>query len=113
MKEYITKAKVIEAIEKAIAPEITTIGDYETIGVFTKESIEQIVSNLPAADVAPVRHGKWKPVKYNAHCSCGKSYGTYHFLCSACNHIAYSQPYGLTYCPNCGALMREDEHEAN
>ena len=52
MKEYITKAKVIEAIEKAVAPEITTIGDYETIGVFTRESIEQIVSNLPAADVA-------------------------------------------------------------
>lgn len=55
-----------------------------------------------------VRHGKWKPVKYNAHCSCGKSYGTYHFLCSACNHIAYSQPYGLTYCPNCGARMDEE-----
>lgn len=52
MREYITKAKVIEAIEKAVAPEITTIGDYETIGVFTRESIEQIVSNLPAADVA-------------------------------------------------------------
>lgn len=55
-----------------------------------------------------VRHGKWKPVKYNAHCSCGKSYGTYHFLCSACNHIAYSQPYGLTYCPNCGARMDKE-----
>ena len=108
MKEYITKAKVIEAIEKAIAPEITTIGDYETIGVFTRESIEQIVSNLPAADVAPVRHGKWKPVKYNACGSCGKSYGTYHFLCSACNHIAYSQPYRLTYCHNCGARMDEE-----
>ena len=57
MKEYITKAKVIEAIEKAVAPEITTIGDYETIGVFTRESIEQIVSNLPATDVAEVRRG--------------------------------------------------------
>lgn len=62
MREYITKAKVIEAIEKAIAPEITTIGDYETIGVFTRESIERIVSNLPAADVAEVvrcRDCKW------------------------------------------------------
>lgn len=54
MNEYITKAKVIEAIEKAVAPEITTIGDHETIGVFTRESIEQIVSNLPTADVAEV-----------------------------------------------------------
>lgn len=61
MREYITKAKVIEAIEKSVAPEITTIRDYETIGVFTRESIEQIVSNLPAADVAEVRHGRWIP----------------------------------------------------
>ena len=54
MNEYITKVKVIEAIEKAVAPEIITIGDHETIGVFTRESIEQIVSNLPTADVAEV-----------------------------------------------------------
>lgn len=54
MNEYITKVKVIEVIEKAVAPEIITIGDHETIGVFTRESIEQIVSNLPTADVAEV-----------------------------------------------------------
>lgn len=54
MNEYVTKAKVIEAIEKAVAPEIITIRDHETIGVFTRESIEQIVSNLPTADVAEV-----------------------------------------------------------
>lgn len=54
MNEYITKVKVIEAIEKAIAPEIITIGDHETIGVFTRESIKQIVSNLPTADVSEV-----------------------------------------------------------
>ena len=73
--------------------------------------MKRMVESVPAADVAPVRHGKWKPVKYNAHCSCGKSYGTYHFLCSACNHIAYSQPYGLTYCPNCGAKMDKEDTE--
>lgn len=73
----------------------------------TTKELFGLVMAMPAADVAPVRHGKWTPVKYNAHCSCGKSYGTYHFLCSACNHIAYSQPYGLSYCPNCGAKMDE------
>ena len=110
MKEYITKAKVIEAIEKAVAPEITTIGDYETIGVFTRESIEQIVSNLPAADVAEVRHGKW--VEYpRAH----------YFKCSECK---YTVPYRKAifvngnreydYCPSCGARMdKEDEHEVS
>ena len=52
-----------------------------------------------------VQHGQWKPVKYNVHCSCGKSYGTYHYECSACGHVAYAQPYGLKFCPNCGARM--------
>ena len=94
MKEYIEKADAINLL-----------------WLFADESCASVVSDcegLPAADVAPVRHGKWKPVKYNAYCSCGKSYGTYHFLCSACNHIAYSQPYRLTYCLNCGARMDEE-----
>lgn len=106
-KEYITKAQVIEAIEKAVAPVITTIGDYETIGVFTRKSIEQIVSNIPAADIAEVRHGRW--IEYpRAH----------YFKCSECK---YTVPYRkavlvngsreYNYCPNCGAHMdKEDEH---
>lgn len=94
MKEYIEKEDAINLL-----------------WLFADESCASVVSDfegLPADDVAPVRHGKWEPVKYNACCSCGKSYGTYHFLCSACNHIAYSQPYRLTYCPNCGARMDEE-----
>ena len=92
MADYIEREAALAAIRERCAP--------------CGEGIEALKS-VPAADVAPVRHGKWTPVKYNAHCSCGKSYGTYHFLCSACNHIAYSQPYGLNYCPNCGAKMDE------
>lgn len=62
-------------------------------------------------DVQPVVHGKWKPVRYTTYCSCGKSYETYHYLCTACNHIAYAQPYGLKYCPNCGAKMDKEVND--
>lgn len=62
-------------------------------------------------DAQPVVHGKWKPVRYTTHCSCGKSYETYHYLCTACNHVAYAQPYGLKYCPNCGAKMDKEANE--
>lgn len=114
MKEYITKAKVIEAIEKAVAPEITTIGDYETIGVFTRESIERIVSNLTAADVAEVRHGRWipkinhtyMPVEYDENgAPILHRYTSYY--CSLCGREeAKEEP----YC-HCGARMdKEDEH---
>ena len=71
----------------------------------------EIIETEPSADVAPVVHGKWKPVRYTTYCSCGKSYETYHFLCTACNHVAYAQPYGLKYCPNCGAKMDKEANE--
>lgn len=103
MKEYIERAAVEEMLENA-----QLISDGEYCGYCTEDVN---LGSIPAADVAPVRHGKWKPVKYNACCSCGKSYGTYHFLCSACNHIAYSQPYRLTYCPNCGARMDKEDNK--
>lgn len=102
MNEYITKAKVIEAIEKAVAPEIITIGDHETIGVFTRESIEQIVSNLPAADVAEVRHGRWEflgPNRLIKSCMCG--------TCSVC-HVRSVYIVNTAICPNCGARMDKE-----
>lgn len=47
------------------------------------------IKQLPAADVAPVRHGKWIRHGDWSECSlCGES-GTSH----------------IKYCPNCGAKM--------
>ena len=57
------------------------------------------VREIPAADVAPVRHGRWiKPVPGD-----GEPY------CSEC-HVEQPWFYGYgyyhrDYCPNCGALM--------
>lgn len=52
------------------------------------------IKQLPAADVAPVRHGRWVcngiPDSMLSKCSvCGILYGAYSF----------------NYCPNCGAKM--------
>lgn len=96
MKEYIERAAAVKKFEN-YRRDCEEENDERAAQIF-EDCVSELMA-LPAADVAPVRHGKWKPVKYNAYCSCGKSYGTYHFLCSACNHIAYSQPYRLTYCP--------------
>lgn len=69
------------------------------------------IEATPTIDARPVVHGKWKPVRYTTYCSCGKSYETYHYLCTACNHVAYAQPYGLKYCPNCGAKMDKEAND--
>ena len=60
------------------------------------------IKEIPAADVAPVVHGRWE-------CGC---------QCSVCvdRHGPYNSrhnPY-YNYCPNCGAKMDEEEqHDKN
>ena len=75
-----------------------------------EEKIAKITDHLIANGVVVREKGEWKPVKYNAHCSCGKSYGTYHYECQVCHRVSYAQPYGLNFCPNCGADMRRREN---
>ena len=62
---------------------------------------QRVVSVVPAADVAPVRHGRWKK-SYADH----EAFGVRPFYryCSEC-HEATVYPYN--FCPNCGADMRE------
>ena len=57
------------------------------------------VDGKPAADVAPVRHGRWK----------NGGNGLYD-TCSACDKEIYLA-IPMNYCPECGALMdgKEDE----
>ena len=64
-------------------------------GNYTSAEIESMLSNLPAADVAPVVHGKWE--------SCNP-------ICPVCGNNKFN---GLDadvwadwmppFCPNCGA----------
>ena len=76
---------------------------------YDKACIIGVLEELPPADVAPVRHGRWEkatgmmPPEY-----CGLH------ICSECGHYAGRKPpYGgkemlSDYCPNCGALMDKD-----
>lgn len=57
----------------------------------TSKDVRRLLS-IPAADVAPVRHGRWK--RY------GKNLGE----CSECGEVVSVRN---NYCPNCGAKMDE------
>ena len=100
MKEYIERAAAIEAIRKYQYP----------------YGVEFLLSNIPAADVVGVRHGRWIEDE--------RTYpgpGLANNLCSVCGEIAGAWKEGLAperkwaYCPACGALMdgKEDKHEAD
>ena len=65
------------------------------------EMSEEKFDVFPAGDVAEVRHGRWEMAPYN---------GVYDIRCSACGYCPGIRFYSSNYCPNCGALMQEEDN---
>lgn len=62
-----------------------------------QEISEEDFDAFPAADVEPVRHGRWVPKEKMIKCP-----GARNYICSRCGH----EPLEIgDYCPNCGAKM--------
>ena len=73
------------------------------------EMSEEEFDAFPAADVAEVRHGRWLTTDaYPHHLYCSVCYKTYAKNVKWVNELDLP----TNYCPNCGALMKEAEHEA-
>ena len=70
----------------------------------------QIINEAPAADVAPVVHGKWKAT--GTFKVADYNYTVVEQRCSACGHcsIRFKNKAESNYCPKCGAKMDEEEH---
>ena len=97
MADYIDREKIFSIWRSMPAPASVT-------------SLAAAISQTPAADVAPVRHGRWIEDE--------RTYpgpGLANNLCSVCGEIAGSWKEGLEpgrkcdYCPNCGASMDKDD----
>ena len=52
------------------------------------------ILDIPAADVAPVKHGHWVKEKSDV---------LIHWHCSVCKNCYYLDEPNANYCPNCGA----------
>ena len=94
MAEYIEREAAIRALLND-AP--------EQVG-YSREDAADCIRYMDAANVAPVRHGRW--VEYENEADMG-----YHY-CSECKHQAFNYDEGdcnveilSDYCPNCGARM--------
>ena len=66
------------------------------------ESAYEEIQDMPAVDVAPVRHGRWTPADQTGDCC---------YTCSECGfeRDAYLLDVG-NYCPNCGARMDKEDN---
>ena len=66
------------------------------------------IDDLPAADVQPVRHGRWyRFTKVSIDPQSGLGFGRYMWKCDVCN--IGEEETKMPYCPNCGADMREEQ----
>lgn len=74
MTEYVEREATMEIVKR-------TSGDYAAAW--------SEIRKLPAADVEPVRHGRW----------------LYDGQCSECGEYDAVDPFGSKFCPHCGARM--------
>lgn len=103
MAEYIEK----EAVERLVSNVCEECREacLEFDGIYADchqclfERVKDGVPKIPAADVAPVRHGKWVEKHYGGN--------LYAHVCSECgakrNVLTYG--YKFNYCSSCGARM--------
>ena len=83
-KEYIEREKLNDMLEDFCV----------------NESFYDALQTMPAADVSPVRHGRWVKEKTDV---------LIHWHCSACEECFFLDKPNSEYCPHCGAKMDEED----
>lgn len=86
MAEYIEREALVHRLKRPYLFNITP-------------RIFEIISEIPAADVAPVVHGRWIPHD--------RVFGDDFLVCSKCQFVSEDRSTRryYHYCPNCGAKM--------
>ena len=88
MAEYIERESAIKSLLNDSPEQVS----------YSRQDAADCIRYMDAADVAPVRHGRWLEVREK------RLFGEHYFLCSNCksrNGLMIT----FNYCPNCGAKM--------
>ena len=93
MDEYIKRKYAIDAV-------LDVYCDTPDIDL-SCEKFEAAILKIQAADVAPVRHGRW----VNEQMIVGGFAETWACDCSVCGRTQREPLWKPNYCPNCGAKM--------
>ena len=95
MHEYIEREAAVKIAEKYGLANGSALGRHTGLA----DCIASEIADIPAADVAPVVHGRWvEKEKY--------TFGIM-YDCSLCENRILDNGHPWNYCPNCGAKMDE------
>lgn len=98
MAEYIEREEALDVVNGWREQLIPMYGEHDEY-VKCLETVAEHLYFIPAAEVAPVVHGRWREMD--------KGY----YVCSACNAFI-TVNYGYKYCSNCGAKMDGGQDDA-
>lgn len=105
MKEYIERELLLIGVDGCISVLHTKAeGDpIQESAIKLVELTRNYIASVPTADVAEVRHGRWEEASDGDGIVCSECRTDF------CTMIHDTEKFN--YCPNCGALMVEAEHE--
>lgn len=98
MAEYIDREALLNHIRDVYCADCNSYNGVRCRACSTGDAIDMI-EDAPAADVAPVVHGRWEflgPNRLIKECMCG--------TCSVCK-VRSKYIVNTVLCPNCGAKM--------
>lgn len=99
MGEYISREATIDAIKKIYCPQCNNYNGAMCRACEHMDDMD-IIEDMPAADVMPVKHGKWM-LKENAILTGDE--------CSLCKRsVSMLEAKFYKFCPYCGARMDGD-----
>lgn len=105
MKEYVERTAALDATRRAFSDQEC---DCEVM-----PDVFRALKDIPAADVAEVRHGQWIGLEYDGYADGNPVYDLWE--CSECGEEVRGEDVPVTHpwCHCCGARMdKEDKHEA-
>lgn len=108
-KEYIEREEAKARLRMWIT-DCVLDGDNETADRF-RDCID-LLDSIPAADVAPVRRGRWEFGKDLSDSFGSINKNKYHLYCSECRQTVDNDPdfdVDTPFCPWCGAKMNKEE----
>lgn len=100
MTDYISRAALKEAFDNADADVCESYPDGHCDWGFGRKNVNDVIDCVPAADVAPVRRGRWEYIPQTLNTLS-------QLRCPFCRWWSSDPSIDgvYTYCPSCGAKM--------
>lgn len=101
--EFVSKFRVKKALNMVFRS--------TDISAEAREKIEKAIDDIPKADVAPAKRGKWKGYTHSRFCGLDTESNPIYrdgvlYYCSECSRRSIIK---TNFCPSCGAKMDEEE----